>query len=250
MAKDYSYLGSGIMLIREWNSGQPMEEVGNLSAYSFSPQTNTIELADGQNPGGGPANSVDRVTGYNLSYTFHDFKPSNFARSLRGKATAVAAASIADEAALGTVGAFVPLAKIASEITTVKSGTGTTTYEAGKDYRLERGMVFIPEGSTIPAPVGTAPNLRVTYKHGAIGQVEVGVTAQKFYEVHLIGTNEAQGGKLVRAVAHKVKGGMLAEMGLLGDQFAAGTVSGSLVKDSAKATGPDISPYFYWQQEE
>jgi len=250
MAKDYSYLGSGIILIREWNSGQPLEEVGNVSAYSFSPQTNTIELADGQNPGGGPANSVDRVTGYNLSYTFHDFKPSNFARSLRGVATAVAAATIADEAAAAAIGAFVPLARIAAEVTSVKNTGGTTTYEAGKDYRLERGMLFIPAGSTIPAAVNGAPNIKVSYKHGAIGRVEVGVTSQKFYEVHFVGINEAQGGKLVRAIAHKVKGGMLNEMGLLGDQFAAGTVAGALVKDSAKATGPDISPYFYWEQEE
>lgn len=161
MAEDYSYLGSGIILIREWNSGLPFEEIGNVSAFSTAAQTNTIELADNQNPGGGMANSVDRVTGWNLNYTFHDFSPANFARATRGKASDIAAGTVADELVRVSVGAYAPLARIATEITSVKPVTGTATYEAGKDYRLERGMLFIPVGTSIPAgdPDGS-PNVK------------------------------------------------------------------------------------------
>jgi len=250
MAEDYSYLGSGIVLIREWNSGLPFEEVGNVSAFSVAPQSSTLELADYQNPGGGIANRVDRVTGYNLSYTFHDFNVTNFARATRGKVSEVAAGSIADELARATAGAYVPLTRIATEITSVKPVTGTTTYEAGKDYRLERGMLFIPVGSSIAAgdPAG-APNVKVSYKNAALGHVEAAVTGQKFYEMQFHGANEARSSKAVRLVCHKVSGGVIESMGLIGTEFGAGSVPGALVKDSAKATGPDKSAYFYWQQE-
>lgn len=249
MAEDYSYLGSGIVLIREWNSGMPFEEIGNVSAFSNAAQTNTIELADNQNPGGGTANSVDRVTGWTLSYTFHDFNPSNFARATRGKASDVVAGTVVDEEATATVGAYTPLSRIASEITAVKSAVGATAYEAGKDYRFERGMMFVPVGSAIPPAANGAANVKVSYKNAALGHVEAAVGAQKFYEVQFYGANEARGGKAVRMVCHKVAGGVIDSMGLIGTEHGSGTVAGKLVKDSAKAVGTDKSAYFYWQQE-
>lgn len=249
MAEDYSYLGSGIVLIREWNSGKPFEEVGNVSAFTTAAQTNSIELADFQNPGGGMANSVDRVTGWNLNYTFHDFNAENFARVTRGKASDVDAGTVVDEPAVATVGAYVPLSRIASEITAVKPATGATSYEAGKDYRLERGMLFIPTGSTIPAPTAGAPNIKATFKHGALGHVEAGVTSQKFYEMQFHGANEARGGKPLRAIYHKVSGGVIESMGLIGNEFGSGAVTGKILKDASKAIGSDKSAYFYWQQE-
>ena len=250
MAEDYSYLGSGIVLIREWNTTDPFVEVGNVSAFAIAPQSTTIELADYQNPGGGTANRVDRVTGYNLSYTFHDFNPANFARATRGKASSIAASTVADELVVAVPGGYSPLSRLASEVTDVKPATGTATYVAGKDYRFERGMLFIPVGSIIAAPsVAGTPNIKVSYKNADLGHVEAAVTAQKFYEMQFYGANEARSGKMVRLVAHKVTGGVIESMGLIGNEYGAGSVPGALVKDAAKATGSDKSAYFYWQLE-
>jgi len=252
MAEDFSYLGSGIILIREWNTGAPFDEVGNCSAFSVSPKTNTIELADNQNPGGGIANRVDRVTGYDVAYTFHDFNKDNFARTTRGVATTVAAGAVPDEAVRTSKGRFVPLKFPATEITSVKLASAPATiYEKDKDYVLRRGMLFIPADSMIadPGNGSAAANVVVAYKHGELGQVEAGVRPQRFYEMQFIGTNEARGGKQVRLVAHKVSGGMIEQLGLLGDQFGAGSVTGALVKDTDKATTDDKSAYFFWQQE-
>lgn len=251
MAEDFSYLGSGIILIREWGTTNPFDEVGNVSAFSVSPKTNAIELADGQNPGGGIANRVDRVTGYDVAYTFHDFNKDNFARATRGQATLIAAATEADEPARASKGRYVPLTYPATEITSVKPASGNgAAYEAGVDYILARGMLYLPAGTKIPEPAASAaPNVLVTYKHGEIGQVEAAVRSQKFYEMQFHGANEGRNGKRVRLAAHKVSGGMIDQLGLLGDQFGAGTVTGALVKDSAKAITDDKSAYFYWQQE-
>jgi hypothetical protein len=38
-------------------------------------------------------------------------------------------------------------------------------------------------------------------------------------------------------------------MGLIGNEFGAGSVPGALLKDSAKATGPHMSAYYHWQEE-
>ena len=64
--QDYSYLGSGIILIREWGSNAAFAEIGNCSAFSVSPQVNNLTLADFTNPGGGIQNRVDRVTDWTL----------------------------------------------------------------------------------------------------------------------------------------------------------------------------------------
>jgi len=246
--EDFSYLGSGIVLIREWGTNGPFSEIGNVSAFSVSPQTNSVQLPDHMNPGGGIRNRVDRVTDYQLAYTFHDFNADNFARATRGKATTVAAGSVSAEAHRTFKGTYVPLKYPALTITSVEPAGGGTPYTAGTDYRLERGMLFIPATSTI-TDATSADNIEVDYTHGAIGEVQAGVTAQKFYEMQFNGENEARGGKKARLAAHKVSGGMIEQMGVLGEEYGAGNVTGSLVADDAKATTADTSKYFYWQQE-
>ncbi|QHG87932.1 hypothetical protein ACCQ13_14675 [Xanthomonas sp. NCPPB 1638] len=239
---DYSYLGSGKVLIREYAAAAPFEEVGNVSALSFSPQTNTITLADSTKPGGGTRNRVDRVTEVQMAYTFHDFAPQNFARALRGTVSAIAAGNVAAEAVVGFPGGYSPLERRATEITSVKNSGGTVTYDAGTDYELRDGGLFIPVGSDIPAPVNGVANLTVAYAHGAAKRVEALTTSQKQYEVLFLGLNEARSGKEVRVHAHKVSGGVMAQLGLIGDEYGAGEVTGALLADTAKGVG--LSQYF------
>ncbi len=249
-APDYSYLGSGIILIREWGSASPLIEIGNCSAFSVSPQANTLQLPDYRNAGGGIRNRVDRVTDWQLAYTFHDFNNENFARATRGKASTVASGSVVAEEVVGYKGGWVPLKYPASAITTVEPVGGGTPYTEGDDYTFDRGMLYIPATSSIADPVAGAANFEVDYDHGALGHVEAAVTAAKFYEMQFLGQNEARGGKKARLVAHKVSGGVIEQLGLIGEEYGAGSVSGSIVADSAKKTNADTSAYFYWQQED
>lgn len=246
--EDYSYLGSGIVLIREWNTNNKFDELGNTSAFAIAPTVNTLSLPDYQNPGGGIQNRVDRVTDWTLNVTFHDINSANLARYTRGVATTVAAATITAEAHFAYKGTWVPLKYPATSVSSVEPAGGGTAYEAGTDYIVDRGMLFIPATSTI-TDATSAANIEVDYAHGAIGHVEAGVTAQKFYEVQLHSANEARSGKRVQAVCHKVSGGMLETLALLGDEYAGPSVSQSLTADAAKATGANISKFFYWNQE-
>ncbi|NLA67368.1 MAG: hypothetical protein GX856_03820 [Gammaproteobacteria bacterium] len=246
--EDYSYLGSGIVLIREHGSNGAWAELGNTSAFSISPEVNSLQLADFQNPGGGIQNRVDRVTNWNLNLTFHDINAANLARFTRGHATEVAAGSVTAEAHRSYKGSWIPLKYPALAVTSVEPAGGGTAYEAGTDYIVDRGMLFIPATSTIPDAT-TTDNIEVDYTHGAMGRVEAGVTAQKFFEIQLHSANEARSGKRVQAVCHKVSGGMLETLALLGDEYAGPSVTQSITKDASKRTGANVSEYFYWNQE-
>ena len=240
--KDHSYLGSGKLLIREFGAAAPFEEVGNCSALTFSPQEEKKNLIDYTNPGGGNRNEVARLTGVECGYTFHDFAAENFARTLRSSVTAVVAGTITDEDVVAYKGGFTPLAKVATGITSVKGASGATTYTVGDDYEFRDGGIFIPTGSAIPAPVASAANIKVTYANAAQKRVEALTQSAKQYEMLFVGLNEAQSGKRVRVHAHKVSGGLLASMGLIGEEYGAGEVTGGLMADTTKGTG--LSQYF------
>ena len=248
-SEDYSFVGSGIILLREHGAAAPMLEVGNCSAFALAPQTNTLQLQDFQNPGGGIRNRIDRVSDWQLNYTFHDFNSENFARTTRGLASTIAAGSVTAEAVVGYKGGYVPLKYIATAITSVEPVGGGTAYAAGTDYILDRGMLYVPATSTIPDPVAGAANFEVEYTRLAGGEVQGAVTSQKFYQMEFRGQNEARGGKFCRMVCHKVSGGMVSSFGVIGEDYGAGEVPGSLVYDAAKATNSSTSGYFFWQQE-
>jgi hypothetical protein len=78
--------------------------------------------------------------------------------------------------------------------------------------------------------------------------VEALVSSNKQYELVFVGLNEAQSGKRVRIVAHKVSGGVIQEIAVLGDDFGSGQISGALLADSTKS-GAGISQYMTWENE-
>ncbi|MGV8959204.1 MAG: hypothetical protein ACOH1V_02295 [Stenotrophomonas sp.] len=246
--KDHSYLGSGKLLVREYGANAAFIEVGNCSALTFSPQTNRITLADHTQPGGGERNAVERLTSVEMAYTFHDFASENFARALRGNTVAVTAGTVTDEEVVAHKGGFIPLSKIASSITTVKGATGATTYVAGTDYVFQDGGLFIPDTSAIPASVGGAANVKVTYANVAQTRVEALINSAKQYEILFLGLNEAQSGKAVRVRAHKVSGGLMQQLGLIGEDYGQGEVTGTLQSDTTKGAG--LSKYFTWEMED
>jgi hypothetical protein len=239
---DYSYIGSGSMLIREVGAAAPFLPVGNVSALSFSPQEDTKSLLDSTQPGGNKRNEVRRLTGVDMSYTFHDYSAENFARGLRANVTTIASGTATDEAVAAYKGGYMPLAKIATAITSVEPHGGGTAHTAGSDFSLVDGQLYIPPGSAITDPVSGAANVDVTYTYGAQKKVEALVNSNKKYEVLFVGLNEAQSGKRVRVHAFKVSAGVLSQMALIGDDYGAGEVGGSLLSDSTKTGG--ISQYF------
>lgn len=249
MSTDYSYIGSGNILIREYGAAAPFVEVGNCSALSLSPQEDVKELQDFTTPGGGKRNEVRRLTGVELAYSFHDFSPENFARGLRAQSSAIASGNVIDEQVVAYKGGYTPLANIASSITAVRPAGGTTPYVAGTDYELRDGQIYIPSTSTIPDPVAGAANIEVDYARTAQKKVQALVDSNKQYELVFMGLNEARSGKKVRVRLHKVSGGVIQQFALIGDDYGVGEVSGALLADTTK-TGNGVSKYFTVEMED
>lgn len=246
---DYSYIGSGNILIREYGAAAPFVEVGNCSALTFSPKEDVKELMDHTTPGGGKRAEVRRVTGVDMSYTFTDFSPENFARGLRAQTTTVTAGNVVDEQVVAYKGGYTPLAKIATSISAVRPAGGTTPFAAGTDYELRDGQIYIPSTSTVSDPVAGAPNIEVDYANAAQKKVQALVDSNKQYELVFMGLNEARSGKRVRVRAHKVSGGVIQQFALIGDDFGQGEIGGALLSDAAK-TGAGVSKYFTVEMED
>ncbi len=240
---DYSYIGSGMLLVREFGAAAPFLPVGNCSALTLSPQEEKKSLMDHTKPGGGMRSEISRGNGVNISYTFHDFSAENFARGLRADVDTIAAGTANAEQVVAYKGGYVPLAKIATSITSVEPVGGGTPFTAPADYELRDGQLYIPSGSTIAAVTGGAPNIEVDYAYAAQKKVEALVHSNKQYEALFVGLNEARSGKRVRVNIYKINGGLLQEMALIGDDYGAGQVDGSLLPDSTKGAGGN-SEYF------
>lgn len=249
MATDYSFLGSGNVLIREYGASAPFVEVGNCSALTLSPQEDVKQLTDSTTPGGGLRNEVRRVTGVDISYTPTDFSPENFARGARGTSSAIASGTTIDEQVVAYKGGYTPLAKIANSITAVRPAGGTTPYVAGTDYEFRDGQIYIPSTSSIPDPVAGAANIEVDYAHPAQKKVEAMVNSNKQYEVLFMGLNEARSGKKVRVRCHKVSGGVVQQFAFIGDDFGTMEIGGGLLIDTTK-TGVGVSKYFTVEMED
>lgn len=251
--EDFSFVGSGILIAREYGAAAPFIEVGNCSAVAVTPQTNRLSLPDYRNPGGGERNSIERVTGFDFAITFHDLNQLNIARFGRGATSNVASGAVTNETVVaykGTTGTWVALANLASAITTVEPVGGGTAYTLGTDYEFDRGMLFIPATSTIPEPVSGAPNFQVDYTRAASSRVQIATTAQKFFEMEFRGANEARAGKLLSAKFHKVSAGFFGELAMVGQDYAGPQVTSRLVYDATKATDANTSGYFVWTQQD
>jgi hypothetical protein len=240
---DYSYIGVGNILIREYGAAAPFVEVGNCSALNLALNEAVKQLKDFTRPGGGVRNEVRRVDGVDLSFNFHDFNAENFARGLRADITTIAAGTSSAEELVAYKGGYTPAAKIITAITSVKTVDAVTTYDVGDDYELRDGQLYIPSTSAIVNPVAGAENIQITYTYAAQKKVEALVNTITEYEILFMGLNEAQSGKKVRVICHRVSGGVLKQMALLGEEYGVGESTGALMTDTTK-TGDGISQYF------
>lgn len=248
-SQDHSYIGSGSILIREFGAAAPFLSCGNCSSLNFAPQEEAKQIKDNTQPGGNKRNEVRRLAGVDMSYTFHDFSAENFARGLRADVDTIAAGTATAETRVAYKGGYTPLSKIATAITSVEPVGGGVPYTAGTDYELRDGQLYLPSSSTIPEPVAGAANCEVDYSYAAQKKVQALVNSNKQYEVMFVGLNEAQSGKRVRVHAYKVSAGVLQQMALIGDDYGAGEVGGSLLPDASK-TGEGISQYFVVEMED
>lgn len=243
MRTDYSYIGSGRLLARIRGSEAPFRELGNVSALSLGVEQETKRLRDFRAPGGGTYNQVDRITGVTLNVTAHDLSPENLALALYGTTDAVASATVTAELHVAYAGGYFVTTSPYATITNVKNAAGVTTYVAGTDYIVQHGGIYIPAGSGITAAVDAdTPNVQVTYvgKPGNLVQALAGSAEE--LELLFLGLNEADSGSSVRVTIFRGKFSATQSLPLIGDDYAALEMSGSVLADASRLG--NVSQYF------
>lgn len=236
---DYSYIGVGRIYLKEVGASAGLIEVGNCSELNFSVTEDTRELRDYTQPGGGTYNEVRRISAVEVSINMHDLSPANLARALYGSTEAVTSATVTGEEQTAYIGAFVKTDSMPSEITKVTDEDGVDTYVEGEDYEVRPGGIFILEGGAI----SDGETILIDYTSANADVVQALVDSGKEYEMVFDGLNEARSGKKTIVHAYRIKLGALADLALIGDEYAAAQVTGKVLKDSTK-TGAGISQYF------
>ncbi|MBB3192047.1 hypothetical protein [Halomonas cerina] len=242
--KTYSYLGKGMIYLRNRTQGGGLLPVGNCSALQLSAETETITQPDYTSPGGGNANEIQRVGDVGMNMTMLELRPSNLAMALRGNATEVTGTSVTEEAHTAYPGALVPFDQIPdlNETVTVTidpGGTATTAVE-GTHYERTRAGIVMLEHQDIES-TGTA--IAVDYTSLTADVVEAMTNSGDEFELVFDGLNEAESGRAVVVTAHRVKWSPTSGLDFIGDEFGELPLEGSVLSD-AGITGAGLSRFF------
>lgn len=236
-AKEFSYIGVGQVFV----GGRP---VGNVSTLTFAVQSETRELRDYQNPGGGTANSLDRITSVEVTMAMRDFVAENLALATNGAVSDVTSGSATDESHTATLDQLIRLDNMDPSSVVVTSDPSGTTYTEGTDYEVNAaGVVPLSGGS-----ISDQDPILITYDYSARRVIEAIVASGQEFEMVFAGLNEAQSGKAVVIDAWRVKFSPAQSLDWIGDDFGELNLTGRVLKDASK-TG-SLSQYFRVSQVE
>lgn len=236
---DKSYIGAGKLYM----DGR---FVGNVSELTLNFEYETKELIDFTQGGGGTYNSLERISSSGFTFTFHDYSAENLAMALYGSSAAVTATAVTDESitAPSDVETNDGLVTTASMIDTTQTVVLTTdpagtTYTEDTDYTVTAaGVVLLAAGS-----ISNDEALLIDYTKKAHDLVQALTTSGGEYVMVFDGLNDAQSGTPVVVKMYRAKPSPAEGLPLIGDDFAANTVTGKIVKDTTVTTA-GLSQYF------
>lgn len=212
------------------------ESLGNTSKLQYAVSTETKDLPDSQNPGGGLDDTFDRFKEATVSLSCRHVSVKTLELALGGTATAVLAGAVLDEAhtvvALDKLIALDNLPDGAIPLV-VKDSTGTTTYVEGTDYTVKRvGIIPITGGAITAASV-----IKISYTKLKAQRIQALVNLIQENRLLFDGINERTNAPWC-AIMHRVKFGPAKNVDFIGDDFISFDIEGKLLAyDAITAVG-------------
>ncbi|MDO6747212.1 hypothetical protein [Gilvimarinus sp. 1_MG-2023] len=238
--KEMSFIGVGVVYLELIGSNTGLINIGNVSTLEYAFDEEKQEQRNFMTPGGGNANVQSSISSFTGSMTLVDYTPENLAKALRGSVTAVTAGAVTEEAhsCAGVDGELIPFdfpADHSEDITVVTTADGALVQDT--DYTISStGIVVIGTGSIDNTGV------KISYTKAAGAIVEALVESGQEYKLHFDGLNDAQNGKPVAVINHRVKISPTSGLGFLNSEFAEIPISFDVISDP-NVTGTGLSKY-------
>ena len=212
------------------------ESLGNTSKIQYAVTTETKDLPDSQNPGGGLDDTFDRFKEATVSLSCRHVSIKTLELALGGVAAAVTAGAVVDEA--HTVQALDKLIALdnlpdGAVALVVKDSTGTTTYDEGVDYVVKRvGIIPLTGGGIAAADV-----IKISYTKLKAQRIQALVNLIQENRLLFDGVNERTNAPWC-AIMHRVKFGPAKNIDFIGDDFVSFDIEGKLLAyDAITAVG-------------
>ena len=245
-----AFQGRGKIKIADFSSGatfgaRAFRDVGNADVFKFSFSEDKKELLDFQDPAGGTAASVSKISGVNGDMNMRDFNAENFAACVWGTTAALTATAIVGEAGHTIVpGKFCPTARIINTSVAPVLKKGATTI-ATADYIVSPGgITFASTISTAGVVSGDAITIDYTPQAGA--DVQALINSAPVVSIFFEGINLVTG-KYTTVRIHKAKLGVASGVDLIGEDFGSLPIAFTMEKDTTIVTA-GLSKFFAMEQ--
>lgn len=236
-----SYIGKGEVFIQKrGTAGAKMVPIGNCSALKFGIAEDKKELKDYTRTGGGLLDSVTTIKSVTASMSVSNLSPENLALATRGTTSAVASATVTDEAHADILlGSLIRLAKVPDVTATVTVKKGATVIASAGNWEINGAGLWI---AAAPADLLANDDITVSYTALAGDVVQAMTTSNDEYTLIFSGLNEARSGKPVIVTVHRLKFSPAASLDWIADDFGQLEMSADLLAD-ATVTGSGLSKY-------
>lgn len=238
--REMSFIGVGVVYLELIGSNLGLINVGNVSQLEYAFDEEKQEQRNFMTPGGGNANVQSSISSFTGSMTMVDYTAENLAKALRGSVTAVVAGAVTEEphSCAGVDGELIPFdfpVDHGEDITVVTTADGALVQDT--DYTVSStGIVVIGTGSIDNTGV------KITYTKAPGAIVEALVESGQEYKLHFDGMNDAQNGKPVAVINHRVKFSPTSGLGFLNSEFAEIPINFDVISDPG-VTGTGLSKY-------
>lgn len=221
---------------------------GTLGPWAPIAEARSLEITTTQDfedvfsrcdPNSGQIAHILRQTEYEVTLDTLDMSPDVLATAVYGAVSAVASASVTNEAVkFAAVGDSVSLAHPFNTTAVVVKQGATTVDPSDYDFDAQ-GNVMLLDASALTGP---APyNLTVSYQHGDYEKVEAAVNGITNYALRFDGVNIVDG-KPTQVTMHNIALNMSSSLGFITEDVGSLTLTGKLLADRTKGLGK--SQYF------